>query len=371
MTVDSYKITWIRFQVNKVMILILAIIFTLIFSKAKSQTGLEDKMVTYSEQSTIRMAGFFGEYNKPKQLPDIVNTADDEIHPVLSGNGRVLFFNRTRPNSSADENISLRGIWYSTFNKYTGTWNLPQPLELPGSSQGHSRIVSAGYNGDTLIYSGGGGPGGKPLFISTYLEDGHWHAPHVLDRYIGDNQNSDFDIFISRDQRFIITSEELQDTHGGRDLYVILNGPDGSFRKINLGAVINSTGEESSPFMSSDGSTLFFSSTGHGGYGGYDIYVSHPLDDSWQKWSKPLNLGPAINTEGDELSFNITLDGSVACYSRKAGSGSSDIYFVPMSTLRELKDIPGKTGLSSTGEGVIEEMGLGDINSGRMVQVDK
>jgi len=65
-------------------------------------------------------------------------------------------------------------------------------------------------------------------------------------------------------------------------------------KPVNMGSVINTEFEESSPFLANDMKTLYFASKGHNGYGGYDIYVTERLDESWTNWSAPKNLGHAI-----------------------------------------------------------------------------
>jgi len=98
----------------------------------------------------------------------------------------------------------------------------------------------------------------------------------------------------------------------------------------NMGDVLNSVGDESSPFLAADDKTLYFSTNGRGGYGGYDIYVSKRLDDTWTNWSEPQNLGPDINSERDELFFNIPVTGNYAYYTKSVGEDDADIYRVEM-----------------------------------------
>ena len=82
----------------------------------------------------------------------------------------------------------------------------------------------------------------------------------------------------------------------------------------------------SGPFLAADGKTLFFSSSGYSGFGGDDLYVTRRLDDTWQSWSEPENLGGIINTEMDESFFVIPENGEYAYYSRQVGEEDFDIF---------------------------------------------
>ena len=97
-----------------------------------------------------------------------------------------------------------------------------------------------------------------------------------------------------------------------------------------MGDIINSVGDESSPFLAADDETLYFSTNGRGGYGSYDIYVSKRLDDTWTNWSEPQNMGPDINSERDDLFFNIPITGNYAYYTKSISDDDADIYRVEM-----------------------------------------
>jgi hypothetical protein len=94
---------------------------------------------------------------------------------------------------------------------------------------------------------------------------------------------------------------ETDFTQGGTDLYFSNKKEDGTYGLLqNMGKVINSAADEGMPQLLSDTKTLFFSSIGFSSYGNYDIYVSYRLDDTWKKWSEPVNLGNKINSDSFE-----------------------------------------------------------------------
>lgn len=110
------------------------------------------------------------------------------------------------------------------------------------------------------------------------------------------------------------------------DIYYSTRNPDGSWSKAkNMGQVINSPGNEKSPYIHSDSKTLYFSSDGHHGIGGYDIFFSKYRDD---KWETPKNIGYPINTDKDDLGFIVNTPGTKAYFAsnKLKGVGGWDIY---------------------------------------------
>ena len=112
-------------------------------------------------------------------------------------------------------------------------------------------------------------------------------------------------------------SVERDDSRGTRDLYVSFDKGNNNWSEpINLGNQVNTPDLETSPFLAADDSTLYFSSRGYGGFGGEDVYVTHRLDDTWQNWSAPQNLGSAVNSGRDDTFFNIALNEDYAYLTR-------------------------------------------------------
>jgi outer membrane protein OmpA-like peptidoglycan-associated protein len=122
---------------------------------------------------------------------------------------------------------------------------------------------------------------------------------------------------------------ETYGTRGAEDIYVSFRKTDGSWTDVkNLGSVINTEYQEKTPFLSADNRTLIFSSNGLGGQGSMDLFMSKRLDDSWKNWSKPVNLGQPINTNGREL-FYFVVPGSdeVIFCSTQNSDGYGDIKY--------------------------------------------
>lgn len=132
---------------------------------------------------------------------------------------------------------------------------------------------------------------------------------------------------ISYDGKTLIFASNRPGGIGGVDLYMCTKQENGEWSEaINLGPTINTPDNELTPFLHSDSQTLYFSSKGHKGLGGYDIFYSKK--DKNGNWTKPQNLGKPINTKGDDVSFFVSLDGKTGFYSsdKLNGPGGLDIY---------------------------------------------
>jgi hypothetical protein len=98
---------------------------------------------------------------------------------------------------------------------------------------------------------------------------------------------------------------ETDFSQGGSDLYFAQQKEDGTYGFLqNMGKVINSAADEGMCQLLSDNKTILFSSNGFSTFGSYDVFVSYRLDDTWKKWSEPINLGSKVNTNDfDGLPF--------------------------------------------------------------------
>jgi outer membrane protein OmpA-like peptidoglycan-associated protein/tetratricopeptide (TPR) repeat protein len=118
---------------------------------------------------------------------------------------------------------------------------------------------------------------------------------------------------ISYDGNTLIFASDRPGGFGKADLYMSIRTKDGSWSEPeNLGPEINTSENEITPFIHTDSQTLYFSSKGHKGLGGYDIFYTRKSDEG--KWSKPKNIGYPINTRADELSFFVSLDGKTGFF---------------------------------------------------------
>jgi outer membrane protein OmpA-like peptidoglycan-associated protein len=125
---------------------------------------------------------------------------------------------------------------------------------------------------------------------------------------------------MSADGKIIYFSSDRAGGFGGRDIwYVAYDGTKWSEPR-NVGKPINTSLDEQTPFIHPDGITMYFTSAGHPGMGGTDIYMARLKDSTW---AEPINLGFPINTKEDEGTLSVSIDGKTAFYARNLNSGTT------------------------------------------------
>ena len=270
-----------------------------------------------------------------ERLSENVNSAYHETRPLIAPDGKTLYYSRAyHPENLggiADEN----DIWYSEFNNETQVWEKSKNLGAPLNNKGPNYISAITPDGNAMTVLLGNEYGNrdkmKPgVSVSTKTADG-WSSPQSLDIINAFIESTDGNYFLANNRRVLIMAIDRYDTYGGKDLYVSFLQRDNKWTEpMNLGNDINTAHLESSPYLAADNETLYFSSKGFSGYGGSDVYISRRLDDTWTNWTEPENLGPDINSSGDDVFFNIPPSGQFAYYSKSQEDGNGDIYKIAM-----------------------------------------
>lgn len=294
----------------------------------------------------------------------LVNTAYKEYGPMPTKDGKRLYFSRQgHPQNTGGENDE--DIWYSEFDEVTQTWTEAKNIGPPLNTAGPNFVAGVGVNSDTLLLGNIYGKKGKMTSgISVSVRVGDlWSFPQPINISGDYNISGKASYDLSHDRNALIIAQEKIDSYGKLDLYVALRDPDAKYpysgkESFNLGPVINSFGNETSPWLSYDGRTLYFSSDGHNGYGNLDIFMAKRLDDTWTNWSKPVNLGSGINSMYDDMSFNFNPNDRYAYYSRGLSPSNVDIYRVEMTHLFK--------GVKSAGK----ELKVADLEIGQVETVN-
>ncbi|MFZ5972979.1 MAG: OmpA family protein [Bacteroidota bacterium] len=268
-----------------------------------------------------------------EKLDENVNSEYAEINPLLSPDGKTLYFSRRNHPQNVGGVNDKEDIWYSELGA-DGKWTLAQNMgpdfnnEFPNFV---NAVSSATPDGKSVLMVLGNRylPNGKMLAGVSISDNigGQWTKPRPLNIENDYNFNEKANYFLTNTRKALLMSVEREDSRGGRDLYVSFAKNDTLWTEpLNLGAVLNTAGDESAPFLASDNETLYFSSNGFSGYGGSDVYMSKRLDDTWTNWSEPKNMGPDINSKGEDLFFNIPAASDYAYYSRSQEGDNTDIY---------------------------------------------
>jgi len=270
-----------------------------------------------------------------------VNSEYSELNPLLSPDGKTLYFSRKNHPQNIGGTKDKEDIWYSELDS-SGHWSLAKNM---GSQFNNpepnfiNSIQSVTPDGRTAVMLLGNkylknGKMQAGVSISSNV-GGNWSKPIALDITNDYNFNEKANYFLTNNRKTLIMSVEREDSYGDRDLYVSFMKDDSVWTEpLNLGDVINTASEESAPFLAADDKTLYFSSNGFSGYGGNDIYASKRLDDTWTNWSDPENLGPEINSTLEDLFFNIPASSEYAYYSRGVSDTNTDIFRVKLPILR-------------------------------------
>lgn len=358
----------------KPVLLIIIIALLAMFSNLYAQSGLEDKIVASQEKSDIRMVSFMQDLPQAEKLPGYINTSFKEVGPLVSPDGKTLYFSRQNFPGNTGGVLDNEDIWFSTYNIITDTWSSPEKMDAPINNLGPNSVNFVSVTGDTILLANEYKKSGKMKsgMSMSIKENGQWSYPQAVKSEEQLNLSDRFNMFMTYNKQVILTSQQLSDSHGERDIYVTLLRPDGSDETVNLGAAVNTEYDEASPFMAPDYKTLYFASKGHNGLGGFDIYVTHRLDETWQHWSEPENLGPIVNSDKDEEFFNFTFDGQYAYFSRALSNINSDIYRVSLASLYKKSINKQANALAESG---LQDMKLKDIDAstegGRYANLDQ
>lgn len=263
-----------------------------------------------------------------ERLSDQVNSPYYELAPYITPDGKRLYFVVRGHPSNTKYNLTKNAedIWYSDLQP-NGEWGKAQHMEKPFNRVKYNAIIATTVDG-SKIYIGGYYKDGeyvkKGYSVSELTPDG-WSLPQGIE--VKDYAEMCVGNYISEcfsaDGKILITSMNEKGEENINDLYVSFQQPDGSYtRPKKLPYPINTEHGEGTPFLASDNRTLYFASNRNGGLGGFDMYMSRRLDDTWEKWSEPVNLGEPINTPSSEAFFTIPAKGDYAYFVRIIGDNS-------------------------------------------------
>jgi len=316
---------------------ITAVIIALLLLVAGIYSGTQAQSVRQvaNTDKKIKVGSVIAQDAKAEALQHSINSPFEELKPVLAPGGKRLYFSRAAHPNNTSGTIDNEDIWYSEVDKTNNTWS--EPVRMPGllNNAGPNYINNVSVTGDTIILGNQYLKKGKMRAGLSYSVNmrGQWTAPlpiHIQNDYnVSDHANA----FVSLKNGVIISAIQRAETVGQRDLYVSFwNGVEAT-EPVNMGSVINTDAEESSPYLAADNKTLYFASKGHSGFGGYDIFVTKRLDESWTNWSEPENLGPAVNGALDDEFFSLTPCGRFAIFSKRVSVHNVDLFKISLNGL--------------------------------------
>ena len=283
-------------------------------------------------------------------LGPTVNTRYVDTHPVISPDGRTLYFARQSYPGNVGGARDPQDIFVARLlsgrNKAWGqAKNMGEPTNTPEDPNGLASISADGRTALLIGVYEDGLMEPKGFSISKRTPGG-WAKPVKVD--IENYYNKDplnIDAFMATSGKALLMAVERTDGLGGQDIYVTFPKDDNlpgvmhdtkSAKKWtkpkNLGPNVNTTGADFAPFLAADEKTLYFASDGRGGYGKSDIFYTKRLDDTWTNWSPPRNLGPVVNSPDFDAYYTISAAGQDAYLvsSRNGTGGSKDIFRISL-----------------------------------------
>lgn len=284
-----------------------------------------------------------------ENLGNQVNSEYNEINPVISPDGKTLYFARISHPNNTHGTKGSQDIWYSDLDAASGKWGPARRMGFPLNKDEYNCAYSITPDGNTMLIKGQYNNGNyetRGFSISKKTATG-WSPPQKIEipGYVGMSKGQ-FDCgFMSADGKTLVMAFSEKKNSKEDDIYVSFRQKDGSWTKpMDLGSEVNTKFTETTPFLAPDGATLYFSSNREGGLGSNDIYVTKRVDKTWKHWTKPVNLGPKVNTDGYDAYYTLSASGDYAYLTTfKNTVGKGDIVRVKLTEDRPTNQ-PGRLG---------------------------
>lgn len=268
-----------------------------------------------------------------ENLGPVINSSYSELNPIISVDGKTLYFIRAdHPGNKGGANGS-QDIWISHL-KDSNTWSEPQRAPdalnrttyntLWNVSPDENQLLIGGAYDDQILWGIG--------FSAIKRANNQWLPAKYLDikkldmMCLGEYSSA----CMGADNKVLVLSFSEKEGSKVNDLYVSFLQSNGKWSQpVSLGKGVNTDNDESTPFLAADGMTLYFSSNRPGTIGQHDIFMVRRLDQSWKNWTSPVNLGAPINSPGMEGFYTVPASGDVAyLVSNHQTLGKGDIFRV-------------------------------------------
>ena len=256
-------------------------------------------------------------------MGDSINSPASEYFPTVSIQDSSFLFMRRK-------NLSREDFYASNMGVHGFSAAIPLSDTLNFAAKKGSMSLSADLQ--TLYYAADYAEQGYGRYDIYKVQRSAWGWSKP--KNLGQRINSDFwdsAPSIAPDGNSIYFASNRPDGYGGIDIYVSYKNEKGFWEEaINLGPSINTKGDDQTPFIHADNQSLYFSSNGRAGFGGSDIYVSRKKIDG--NWTTPVNLGYPINTYDNEGSIAVASNGANAYIAsdRADSRGELDIYKITL-----------------------------------------
>lgn len=315
---------------------------------------------------------------EPINLGKGVNTISDDMMPQIDPTGNRLYFTSSRKGGFDDIDEDEENDWGEDLyyiEKVNGSWGKPVLLPKPINSFHNDGTSTFSADGQQMIYvkcNEDGAIGSCDLFFAT-LEGTEWTKPTNMGNVVNHKEWDSQPTLSSDGNTLIFVSNRDGSYDGSMDLYMSKKNKFGQWGvPMNMGPTINTPFGEKSPYLAPDGKTLYFASTGHPGYGDYDLFVS-VFENG--KWSEPKNMGAPLNSSGEDTYFSISASGEGAYFaSDRGGEGALDLYSISIPEALRPKPsviVKGIVTDAKSEEKMEAWVLVEDINSGELIATAK
>lgn len=284
-------------------------------------------------RARINLAEGLTDIGERENLGPNVNSDTDELCPIISPDGKTLYFTRHNHPGNIGGANDTQDIWYCEVREdgsFSPAKNVGEPLNSPLNNSltavtpdGQTALLLNRYNRDGTMDQG----------VSMARRKGEsWAFPEPLE--VPDYYNlSDYGEYcLSSSGKVLVMTLQRKESIGSKDMYVCFRKADGTWTAPkHMGKTVNTADSEVSPFLAADDVTLYYSTAGKSGHGSNDMFVTRRLDSTWTKWSKPENLGPQLNTTGWDAYYSIPASGEYVYFVSYSNSiGKADIFRAPL-----------------------------------------
>ena len=242
-----------------------------------------------------------------------VNTRYHEGNPIISTDGNTLYFFVTNHPKNTFGKEGSQDIWYSK-KEPDGTWGQAQHIGKP-LNQHHSNEVFKVFPDRTSLFIRGGRSKNSKGFSFSYKSGDKWGAARELqvENFKKMNLGKFYGATMSSDKKAMILYMSEKKNGAFSDLYVSFVQANGKWSvPQKIGTPINTSRDEFAPFLAYDDKTMYYSSSRKDmGLGGSDIYKTMRLDDTWLRWSTPVNMEKPINTRAFDAYMSVDQEGNL------------------------------------------------------------